>query len=531
MAAPASLVIEPVEQHIVEIDSSLRPLTTSHALNEWNTGPRLPRAAEIEARRMVGANAMNGLVLAAHHAFQLHLDLVLRPHDLWFTILQGVALHVNQDPDKYRALLVKHKEGKIAIRVQRDALVRGKGQTPEQLATWESLFPEFVAGIEQHRADTPTARTVTQTRFDTHDPLATVAMQVATMDVMQGFFSYVVDTFCGIPRVVLMERRESWQRLLDAVVALDLPAMGLAPWNDRLLATLRAILSSHGAAQSDTDKMASEGVRFWRSLYKIEHGSGGSTMSGWILDFFPYVKGGHVHKNGVRLNTMPVEWHKRCRMGVDELPSSLSRVPFAWSYNGSPLPMFFYAGLDDPLIDVGAHRVECRFGWAVVYDKPAVATPAVAAPSAPALNPFELMPGRAPNPFVSGAFAALAAPNTFVGRAFAAPLGPGCSECGECVPDGSWHYLCTRQNRECAAFRLCRPCHTAGRSHPHAMVELRSQAQASAYRAKLDEERDDTMELRSQVHSLQLFYDTCTRAAQTLWKQLDHIKENEVRNQ
>jgi Domain of unknown function (DUF4419) len=70
----------------------------------------------------------NPLISAAHLSFAEHYPLKLTPDVIWLVILQGVATHINSDPERYRSVLVAH-EGKKKLDVRCDDIVRGNSST------------------------------------------------------------------------------------------------------------------------------------------------------------------------------------------------------------------------------------------------------------------------------------------------------------------------------------------------------------------------------------------------------------------
>jgi Domain of unknown function (DUF4419) len=70
----------------------------------------------------------NPLIAAAHLAFAEHYPLRLTPDVIWLVILQGLATHINADPERYRSVLVAY-EGKKTLKVRCDDIVRGSSNT------------------------------------------------------------------------------------------------------------------------------------------------------------------------------------------------------------------------------------------------------------------------------------------------------------------------------------------------------------------------------------------------------------------
>src|ERR1700761_3812897 len=71
----------------------------------------------------------------------LHYAFVLNPDDIWLLILQGLSIHINQNSEKYRDVLVDF-QGKKEIVVRHDGLVKGNDNN-----TWNEVFPVFEEAI------------------------------------------------------------------------------------------------------------------------------------------------------------------------------------------------------------------------------------------------------------------------------------------------------------------------------------------------------------------------------------------------
>ncbi len=107
-------------------------------------------------------------------------------------------------------------------------------------------------------------------------------------------------------------------------------------WTDKLLPIMERI--ARNAAGADDPEL-------WQRIYKVEGGSGGPFIGGWIRRFFPYVqypdssKGkGPDGKPGTRL--VPNEWLDQDDepkqfngMTTGCFPPSLSKVPLTWLYH------------------------------------------------------------------------------------------------------------------------------------------------------------------------------------------------------
>jgi len=112
------------------------------------------------------------------------------------------------------------------------------------------------------------------------------------MGAMQKFFSYYGVTLCGIPEITLLGTTEDWKSVRDRASALA--EYDLEWWTRELLPILdQFIAASEGRVDAD----------FWKSIYKVQGGSGGPYISGWIVDLFPYLTKGH---DGTQWRDAPV---------------------------------------------------------------------------------------------------------------------------------------------------------------------------------------------------------------------------------
>jgi hypothetical protein len=156
--------------------------------------------------------------------------------------------------------------------VRRDDFIKGSPDNP-----WPDVFDNFAMQIRQHVGG-KTCDLLLPT-FSTTGPIERAAAQAALLDSMQSYFEYEFNTLCGIPRILLQGTAADWQLLADRTR--DLGRFGLKWWTASLSPVLEEfVAASRGNANPP----------FWRSIYKMDHGSGGPYVSGWITAFFPHFK-------------------------------------------------------------------------------------------------------------------------------------------------------------------------------------------------------------------------------------------------
>jgi hypothetical protein len=67
----------------------------------------------------------NGFIGAAIQAFKKHYPLEVKPIHFWLLIMQGIAEHVNKNPEELRTKWVDH-EGQVELSIVRDDFVLGE---------------------------------------------------------------------------------------------------------------------------------------------------------------------------------------------------------------------------------------------------------------------------------------------------------------------------------------------------------------------------------------------------------------------
>ncbi len=267
------------------VEALLKSATTSD-------GSRSVEACARYHGHLIAGVPFHPVVAAAHRAFMDHRPLCLSPDIIWLMLIQGVANHINVNADELRRRLVRH-EGKIPISIRRDDFVKGSPENP-----WAEAIDEFTSRVEERIGS---EFDLFRPTFTTTGPVERAAAGVVLLDAMQSYFTYDMETLCGIPAVTLEGTPEDWQAVADR--AEQFGSLDLEWW----LEPLRGILHQFVAA--------SQGVvdrQFWQSLYKYHDESGGSTMTGWISALFPYLKdertGLAIHQNPyLTLNSQRME--------------------------------------------------------------------------------------------------------------------------------------------------------------------------------------------------------------------------------
>lgn len=324
----------------------------------------LETASERESR-LSQRGVIHPFIGAVLQAYVDHRPLVLSPDMFWLLITQGLALHINNNPDDYR-----HQFGasstKELIAVRYDGLCKGALENP-----WKEVFDQFSSEIQQRIGGRNHSAIVAE--FSTTGRVEKAAFEVALMDCVKSYFDFRVLTLCGIPEVVLEGEVSDWFHLRDKTQILG-TTFNVTWWTDELITTLDEI--AENAAGKDNPQL-------WETIYKQVGASGGPFVTGWILKFFPYLgREDRKARNPLFSETLVSAVEQRCgavfnnqdkwcdltarfHITTEDLPSSLCKVPFEWDYLHQRYNMEFLAGFTGFTQDVESLQVRPKIGWAV----------------------------------------------------------------------------------------------------------------------------------------------------------------------
>ena len=216
----------------------------------------------------------NGFVNGIIRAFNQDIHLVLRPDDVWLTILSQFSLYVNGNAEALRHLFVTH-EGQKTLRVD---------MTPLSLAEINlgRLAQEFASEIQKNVVDETLKEWMVPSFSTSVDDDKYVASFVM-MGTLKRYFRYFAMYGCGFPSVTLLGERSDWEEIQSRMDKLAHYGPEPAEWATLLKPVLRYMLLTFDEPDSPVVK------DFWLRVAH-EAGSEGSgmgirTLSGWITAF------------------------------------------------------------------------------------------------------------------------------------------------------------------------------------------------------------------------------------------------------
>lgn len=302
----------------------------------------------------------HALIEAVHIAFAEHRPLALSPDMLWITIMQGIAQHVHNNPERLRKRLVSH-EGKAVVAL---AVSGFDPDSPE--SDWQSLVDSLGASLKDKIGETYDQL---MTDFSTTGPLERTVCAITILDAYEAYFEYVVTCVCGIPSITLEGSVSDWRNLREKIEILAHFEM------DWWLSSLRPILDQFvRAADGDID------LEYWQNIYKLKKAYGWDRINGWIARLIPYIRhyqtGSFTVANPLLDEPFVIEPDEDPETNSGfffsvpglistSLPSGLSLVPFKFEEGSRSKNMQLVGGFVG-VEQVGEdQKIRPKLGWAV----------------------------------------------------------------------------------------------------------------------------------------------------------------------
>merc|ERR1719367_2637824 len=333
------------------------PENRPNASERIHVGNKTPVLGSMDKVTDPGHDA--GLLSTIYEAYGNHYNLRTGPEDWWYTIIQTVALAIdeNSKSDKVRQFFVQH-EGKKELEV----IV---GPPPLKLDsldyTW--LFDQFSQKIEEN-INVPEYVQQMIPDFSTTTSVHRIVSQITLMTSVQEFFEYRVNTVCGIPAIEMKGTLEDWMKLKEKIKALG--------------KTLEPILSdieleygvdlwgrNYFTDGYDDDLLWFERIEriadklietfkgnpdedFWsRIITEKRYGSGGPTFKGWFMN--------------ILLN-------KRHAKTIGSAPSGLVSIPMKFGAEESAVIAGIMGYKFHPETNITRPAIEAMHGWTLLLE-------------------------------------------------------------------------------------------------------------------------------------------------------------------
>ena len=224
----------------------------------------------------------NAFVATVYKAYCEHYPLEISVEDIWVAIAQGVSIHLNENAEKYRELMVSH-EGKKTLELPVDSLripdsARPKGGNKSVPAIdWSAAVRQMGLLIKKDMKTDMT--TILTTPFSSTTPVEQAVFDCTLMDSVKAYYDYRFSLCCGIPQVTLRGSPADFQQVIDRINQLRTIFTDFHWWLDTLIPHLQQFKAS---AEGKPD------IDWWQKIcHEVGGGSDISMLAGWLADFVP----------------------------------------------------------------------------------------------------------------------------------------------------------------------------------------------------------------------------------------------------
>lgn len=286
------------------------------------------------------SSSKHGFVWALVHAYNRHLNLTIRPEDVWFSILTELNFYINANAEDLRSFFVAH-EGQKELETFEGGII--------DTADFGKIALKFTKLIEENVVDRE-LRDWIMPDFSTTTESDSVVAAVLMMGALQEYFSYKATFLCGIPSVTLLGERADWEGM---VTKLDkLQQLGDEP--ARFAQLLRPILN-HFVLSFDSPE-SPDVLDFWGRSAERHGGSGIDQLTGWVSAFIFWNKQGNLlYREQIHPVSSPEFVARNTDLGLgdvlsrrvdtDRIPPGFASVPITVDDNGNIIDAVMVAGL------------------------------------------------------------------------------------------------------------------------------------------------------------------------------------------
>eukprot|EP00903_Cladosiphon_okamuranus_P021047 g19337.t1 len=279
----------PVFATVFKSDQETHSSSSSNDANNKHPGQIAALSTETSAATAADgglSRVSKGLISTIMTAYNTHCDLVIRPDDVWLTILAQFCSYVNKNAEGLRNKIVEH-EGKDELKVY-----SAGGMRTADTAEYQRMIRELLGQIRQN-IKSPELADWFRPGFSTTTEKDEVCAAATAMATLQAYFEFQMSFRCGIPSVTLMGTvgdwkllREKIERLLEFEVDGNPEGKVMEIW----VGYLRKVCD--GFVESAEHPGSPETLEFWDKVLCVPRRSGDSSITGWVSAFTCFGKEG-----------------------------------------------------------------------------------------------------------------------------------------------------------------------------------------------------------------------------------------------
>ncbi|KAF3929965.1 hypothetical protein AA313_de0206773 [Arthrobotrys entomopaga] len=277
----------------------------------------------------------SAFVYAAVNAYNYHHHLVIRPDDVWITILTQFSIYVNSHAEELRSMFVNH-EG------QKKLVVKAVGT--RYTVDFGALSMQMGRLIEADVKD-PDLRSWLIPDFSTTEENDRIVSSVIMMATLQKYYSYGFELSCGLPGVTLMGEKRDWEALLQKLEKLQTFGAETMQFADLLRPILTRFVRCFDEPESEDLK------NFWQTIVNRQGGgSGPRYLGGWITAFCFWGGQGVQYSTEIKIWSRDAEYltiddQVYGLVNDNDVIGGYAHVPVELDDNGEMLDTIMVAGM------------------------------------------------------------------------------------------------------------------------------------------------------------------------------------------
>lgn len=158
-----------------------------------------------ELKPMDFLNSHHGIFGLFFSAYCYHKNILLRPDDIWFHILEQIQIIINEDPENLRKYFVNH-DGKEKITIEQSVDFKFDSNSIGQ-------FAEQINEIMCSRVKGDFVQ-ITNSNFTTTSHFDKTLYNITTMVSMKKYFDFELKISCGIKKIYFGGELEDWKKII-----------------------------------------------------------------------------------------------------------------------------------------------------------------------------------------------------------------------------------------------------------------------------------------------------------------------------
>lgn len=216
------------------------------------------------------ANDTLGFVAGAIDAYNQHYNLIIRPDDVWFSILTQLKAYINANAETLRHLFVDY-EGQKNLDIEDLSDIKGSAMFGVDWGKFSFKMSKIIAD----NIKDPSLREWILPSFTTTTKCDQAVASILMMSAMQKYFSYSCSLTCGLPSVTLLGEKQDWEKLEQKLERLPTFGEETAEWYTLLKPVVSRFVRSFDEPGSE------DTLDFWQKIaHYYNNGSGPTYLCG-----------------------------------------------------------------------------------------------------------------------------------------------------------------------------------------------------------------------------------------------------------